>query len=83
MVDNGTDVNAQGGYYGKPLQAASSKGHREIVQQELDHVKVAVLSCVVYRYKYIFARSLDIDLVVEQELHYINIANKYCDLKCC
>lgn len=32
LVDKGADVNAQGGRYGNTLQAASDRGHREIVQ---------------------------------------------------
>jgi ankyrin repeat protein len=32
LLSNGADVNLQGGYYGNPLQAASEKGHQEVVQ---------------------------------------------------
>jgi hypothetical protein len=32
LVENGADVNAQGGWYGNALQAASSEGHTEIAQ---------------------------------------------------
>ncbi|KAI6450520.1 hypothetical protein MCOR17_009893, partial [Pyricularia oryzae] len=32
----GTDVNAQGGYYGNALYAASSEGHKTIVQILID-----------------------------------------------
>jgi hypothetical protein len=31
-LDKGADVNAQGGYYGNALQAASVGGHQEIVK---------------------------------------------------
>jgi ankyrin repeat protein len=31
-LDKGADVNAQGGEYGNALQAASAKGHQEIVE---------------------------------------------------
>ena len=37
IVDDGADVNAQGGYYGNALQAASSRGHREIVELLLNN----------------------------------------------
>ncbi|KAL6410100.1 hypothetical protein AUP68_06511 [Ilyonectria robusta] len=36
LVDKGADVNAQGGFYGNALQAASHRGHHEIVQLLLD-----------------------------------------------
>jgi ankyrin repeat protein len=36
LIDSGEDVNAQGGEYGNALQAASTKGHQEIVQLLLD-----------------------------------------------
>jgi ankyrin repeat protein len=32
LITKGADVNAQGGYYGNALQAASSGGHQEIVK---------------------------------------------------
>ncbi|KAE9570980.1 hypothetical protein CGMCC3_g12946 [Colletotrichum fructicola] len=32
LIDQGADVNAQGGRYGNALQAASYRGHQEIVQ---------------------------------------------------
>ncbi|KAF2265163.1 hypothetical protein CC78DRAFT_462244, partial [Lojkania enalia] len=32
LIDNGADVNAQGGLYGSALQAASEKGHEQIVK---------------------------------------------------
>lgn len=32
LLDNGAEVNAQGGDYGNALQAASRGGHREIVK---------------------------------------------------
>jgi ankyrin repeat protein len=37
LAEGGADVNAQGGDYGNALQAASFKGHAEIVQQLLWH----------------------------------------------
>jgi ankyrin repeat protein len=36
LLDKGADVNAQGGYYGNALQAATSSGHRETVTLLLD-----------------------------------------------
>ncbi|KAK4198015.1 Pfs, NACHT and ankyrin domain protein [Triangularia verruculosa] len=36
LIGKGADVNAQGGYYGNALQAASSEGHQEIVKLLLD-----------------------------------------------
>ncbi|KAL6358357.1 hypothetical protein LRP88_08542 [Fusarium phalaenopsidis] len=36
LMDEGVDVNAQGGYYGNALQAASEGGHLEIMQLLLD-----------------------------------------------
>ena len=36
LLDKGTDVNAQGGYYGNALQAASVGGHEKVVQLLLD-----------------------------------------------
>jgi hypothetical protein len=36
LLDAGANVNAQGGEYGKALQAASFRGHREIVTLLLD-----------------------------------------------
>lgn len=36
LLRKGPDFNAQGGYYGNPLQAASIQGHIEIVQLLLD-----------------------------------------------
>ncbi|KAF8222829.1 hypothetical protein L208DRAFT_1146840, partial [Tricholoma matsutake] len=32
LIQKGEDVNAQGGRYGNALQAASYKGHQEIVK---------------------------------------------------
>jgi hypothetical protein len=32
LLDKGADVNAQGGFYGNALQAASGGGHEKIVQ---------------------------------------------------
>ncbi|KAK4117923.1 hypothetical protein N657DRAFT_584570, partial [Parathielavia appendiculata] len=37
LLDNGADVNAQGGQYGTALQAAASKGEMEIVRLLLDN----------------------------------------------
>ncbi|KAH7205287.1 hypothetical protein BKA60DRAFT_685024 [Fusarium oxysporum] len=37
LTTEGADVNAQGGLYGNALQAASSQGHREVVQLLLDY----------------------------------------------
>jgi hypothetical protein len=31
LLDQGADVNAQGGHYGSALQAASAEGHKEVV----------------------------------------------------
>ncbi|MCJ1470198.1 hypothetical protein MMC07_008843, partial [Pseudocyphellaria aurata] len=36
LLDKGADVNAQGGYYGNALQAASWRGHQQIVELLLD-----------------------------------------------
>jgi ankyrin repeat protein len=36
LLDKGADVNAQGGIYGNPLQAASSGGHEQVVKLLLD-----------------------------------------------
>ena len=36
LLDKGADVNAQGGWYGNALQAASSRGHEKVVQILLD-----------------------------------------------
>lgn len=35
LLNEGADVNAQGGYYGNVLQAASSRGHDQVVQMLL------------------------------------------------
>jgi ankyrin repeat protein len=32
LLHNGADVNAEGGYYGSPIQAASARGHEGVVQ---------------------------------------------------
>jgi hypothetical protein len=32
LLDEGAEVNAQGGGYGNALQAASSRGHEKVVQ---------------------------------------------------
>jgi hypothetical protein len=37
LLDNKADVNAQGGYYGNALQAASIRGHEKVVQILLDN----------------------------------------------
>ncbi|KAK1990129.1 ankyrin [Colletotrichum falcatum] len=37
MLNNGADANAQGGAFGNALQAASFKGHNDIVQTLLDN----------------------------------------------
>ncbi|KAK3629305.1 hypothetical protein LTR56_013036 [Elasticomyces elasticus] len=42
LLDQGADVNAQGGDYGNTLQAASAEGHVEIVKLLLDTGKVDV-----------------------------------------
>ena len=36
LLDKGTDVNAEGGYYGNALQAASFRGHEQVVKMLLD-----------------------------------------------
>jgi ankyrin repeat protein len=36
LLDQGADVNAQGGYFSNALQAASREGHEQIVQMLLD-----------------------------------------------
>tara|TARA_R110002003_G_scaffold2558_1_gene24472 strand:+ start:1917 stop:2291 length:375 start_codon:yes stop_codon:yes gene_type:complete len=36
LLDKGADVNAQGGYYGNALQAASARGDKEIATLLLD-----------------------------------------------
>jgi ankyrin repeat protein len=36
LLEHGADVNAQGGVYGTALQAASARGHAEIVRQLLE-----------------------------------------------
>jgi ankyrin repeat protein len=36
LLDKGADVNAQGGYYGNALQAASAGGHKEMATLLLD-----------------------------------------------
>ncbi|KFZ25300.1 hypothetical protein V502_00224 [Pseudogymnoascus sp. VKM F-4520 (FW-2644)] len=43
LVEEGTDVNAQGGYYGNALQAASAEGHDRIVEVLLSKVAVQEL----------------------------------------
>ncbi|KAK2765812.1 pfs domain-containing protein [Colletotrichum kahawae] len=37
VLKNGADVNAQGGRYGNALQAASERGHQEIIQMLLNN----------------------------------------------
>jgi ankyrin repeat protein len=36
LVDRGAEVNAQGGYYGNVLQAASRDGHEAVVRFLVD-----------------------------------------------
>jgi ankyrin repeat protein len=36
LLDQGADVNAQGGCYGNALQAASARGHEQIIKLLLD-----------------------------------------------
>ncbi|KAJ8107873.1 hypothetical protein OPT61_g8568 [Boeremia exigua] len=36
LISKGADVNAQGGYYGNALQAASAGGHEQVVKMLLD-----------------------------------------------
>jgi ankyrin repeat protein len=36
LVDEDADINAQGGWYGNPLQVASTKGHTQVVKILLD-----------------------------------------------
>ncbi|KAK8851752.1 ankyrin repeat-containing domain protein [Apiospora arundinis] len=48
LLEKGADVNAQGGQYGNALQAASSRGHKEIVQALLE--KGAVVNAQGGRY---------------------------------
>jgi ankyrin repeat protein len=36
LLDNNTDINAQGRHYGNALQAAAAKGHEQIVELLLD-----------------------------------------------
>ena len=44
LLDKGTDVNAQGGEYGNALQAASSRGHDQVVQMLLRIIKQREMS---------------------------------------
>ncbi|KAJ6461206.1 hypothetical protein DFH09DRAFT_1229214 [Mycena vulgaris] len=37
LIDMGADVNAQGGYLGSALKAASSNGHKQVVQLLLNN----------------------------------------------
>jgi hypothetical protein len=37
LIENGADVNAQGGHYGNALQTASYKGHEAIVKLLIEH----------------------------------------------
>ena len=36
LLDKGAEVNAQGGWYGNALQAASEGGHEKVIQMLLD-----------------------------------------------
>ena len=36
LLDNGADINAQGGFYGNALQIASAGGHKAVVKLLLD-----------------------------------------------
>ncbi len=36
LLENGADVNAQGGRYGNVLQAASSRGNKEVTRMLLE-----------------------------------------------
>jgi ankyrin repeat protein len=36
LMDAGADVNAQVGFYGNALQAASAEGHEKVVQMLVD-----------------------------------------------
>ncbi|KAK5943798.1 hypothetical protein PMZ80_003079 [Knufia obscura] len=42
LLDQGADVNAQGGKYGNALQAASQRGHEKVVQMLLKQGAKAV-----------------------------------------
>ena len=44
LLDKGTDVNAQGGEYGNALQAASSRGHDQVVQMLIRIIKKREIS---------------------------------------
>lgn len=37
LLENGADVNAQGGVYGNAMQAASSRGHEAIIALLLEN----------------------------------------------
>ena len=37
LVENGADVNAQGGHYDNALHAANERGHKEVVQLLIKH----------------------------------------------
>jgi hypothetical protein len=37
LLGKGADIDAQGGYYGTGLQAASAGGHKEVVEMLLDY----------------------------------------------
>jgi ankyrin repeat protein len=36
LLDKGTEVNTQGGFYGNALNAASSEGHEQVVKMLLN-----------------------------------------------
>ncbi|KAA8617103.1 Ank-2 multi-domain protein [Pyrenophora tritici-repentis] len=36
LLDNGADINAQGGEYGNALQTASEGGHKQVVKMLLE-----------------------------------------------
>ena len=44
LLDKGADVNAQGGRFGNALQAASSRGHQQVVKLLLDKGAAVIAS---------------------------------------
>uniref|UniRef100_A0A0D2YEN9 NACHT domain-containing protein n=1 Tax=Fusarium oxysporum (strain Fo5176) TaxID=660025 RepID=A0A0D2YEN9_FUSOF len=67
LLDNGADVNVEGGEYGNALPAASSRGHLEVVQLLLNNG--ADVNAEDYRYgNALQAASLESDLEVMQLL---------------